>query len=126
MSKRHLDIENEDLNSVKKIKNDDKSEDDEEEEEEKEPLPIAAVIENNDGTIHPTNKQYFVYKNTQPSMVSNTARFWSRKYLKILRHVNPDVYNVCRENCLENNKSFFFVFCISRFIFIMILFPMVN
>jgi hypothetical protein len=112
MSKRHHDIENEDPNPVKKAKNDEKSEslsvNEEEEEEENdeksesssdneeddEPLPIAAVIENNGGTVHPTNKQYFIYNNTRPTMISNTARFWSRKYLKVLRHVNPDAYDV--------------------------------
>jgi len=31
-------------------------------------------------------------------MVSNTARFWSRKYLKILRHVNPDFYDMYIHN----------------------------
>lgn len=98
MSKRHHDIENEDPSPVKKAKNDEKSEslsDHEEEEDDNEPLPIAAVIENNGGTVHPTNKQYFIYNNTRPTMISNTARFWSRKYLKVLRHINPDVYNVC-------------------------------
>lgn len=108
MSKRQRDIENKEneepssLNEpipAKKAKiiDTEKSEssiDQEEEEEEKEPWPIAAFIENNDGKVHPTNKQYFVYENAQPSMVSNTARFWSRKYLKVLRHVNPDAYDV--------------------------------
>lgn len=98
MSKRHLDIENEDPNLVKKVKSNEKfeqeQEEEEDEDEEKEPWPIAAVIENTDGSLHPTNKQYYVYQNTQPSMVSNTARFWCRKYLKILRHVNPDFYDV--------------------------------
>ncbi len=124
MSKRHLNIENkenEEPNSAKKAKimdnediqkpessideepnsvtNIEESEsltdEEEEEEEEKELLPIASVIENNNGRIHPTNNQYFLYENTQPSMISNTARFWSRKYLKVLRNVNPDLYNVC-------------------------------
>jgi hypothetical protein len=121
MSKRHFNIENkenEEPNPAKKAKiieqesltdeeeneksssakNDNEKPEsltDDEEEEEKEPWPIASVIEKNNGKIHPTNKQYFIYENTQPTMISNTARFWSRKYLKVLRHVNPDVYNVC-------------------------------
>jgi hypothetical protein len=65
-----------------------------EEEKENEPWPIAAVIEHNEGTMYPKNKQYFVYENTEPSMISKTARFWCRKYLKVLRHVNPDAYGV--------------------------------
>jgi hypothetical protein len=70
----------------------------EEEEEENKPWPIAAVIEHNEGTIHPKNKQYVVYENTEPSMISKTARFWCRKYLKVLRHVNPDVYDMYIHN----------------------------
>jgi hypothetical protein len=107
MSKRPLDIENkenEEPNSAKKAKMIDteniqiqKPASSIDEEEQEQPRPIASVIESNEGTIHPTNKQYIVYENTEPTMVSNTARFWSRKYLKVLRHVNPDVYDVCFE-----------------------------
>jgi hypothetical protein len=103
MPKRPLDSENKENEQpipAKIAKNIDTEEpeplinEQEEEEEDKGPWPIAGFIENNDGQLHPTNKQYYVYQNTKPSMISNTARFWSRKYLKILRHVNPDVYNV--------------------------------
>ena len=68
--------------------------DDDDDDEENQPIPIAAVIEHNEGTIHPSNKEYFIYQNTEPSIISKTARFWSRKYLKVLHHVNPDVYRV--------------------------------
>lgn len=109
MPKRPLDIEekeNEEPSSSTepiRIKRSKAIEDDHEEEEEEEidddgeenePLPIAAVIEQNEGTVHPTNKEYFIYENTEPPMISKTARFWSRKYLKVLRHVNPDTYEV--------------------------------
>lgn len=107
MPKRPLDIEekeNEEPSSSTepiRIKRSKAIEDDHEEEEEidddgeeNEPLPIAAVIEQNEGTVHPTNKEYFIYENTEPPMISKTARFWSRKYLKVLRHVNPDTYEV--------------------------------
>jgi len=103
MSKRQLDIENkenEEPNSAKKAKIIDhediqKPESLIDEEEEKELWPIASVIEHNNGRIHPTKNQYFLYENTVPTMISNTARFWSRKYLKVLRNVNPDLYDVC-------------------------------
>lgn len=107
MSKRPLDIEdkeNEEPSSstepirTKRSKTVEDEEDDEEDEElddeENEPLSIGAVIEHNEGTVHPTNKEYFIYENTEPTMISKTARFWSRKYLKVLHHVNPDAYEV--------------------------------
>jgi len=108
MSKRQLDTENkenEEPNSAKKAKIIDHEDiqkpesltDEEEEEEEKELWPIASVIEHNNGRIHPTKNQYFLYENTVPTMISNTARFWSRKYLKVLRNVNPDLYDVMLE-----------------------------
>jgi hypothetical protein len=71
------------------------SDEEDDEEQQQGLLPISSVIENNDGKIHPTNKQYFIYENTEPNMISKTARFWSRKYLKVLRHVDPDAYDVC-------------------------------
>jgi hypothetical protein len=110
MSKRPLDIENKENEEptsqetpTKKMKVSSETvpiqqpktpEKEEEEEDDKEPWPIAAVIEQNEGTIHPKYKQYIVYENTEPSMISKTARFWCRKYLKVLRHVNPDAYDV--------------------------------
>ena len=116
MSKRPLDIEekeNEEPSSstepirIKRSKTVEDAEEeefeDEEDDEENEPLPIGAVIEHNEGTLHPTNKEYFIYEKTEPSMISKTARFWSRKYLKALHHVNPDTYEV-------NSKSSPFIF----------------
>ncbi|CAF1434946.1 unnamed protein product [Adineta ricciae] len=70
----------------------------EEEEEEEGPISISQVIELNEGTIHPKHKEYFIYEGTDLSMVSRTARFWSRKYLQALRHVNPDAYNMYIHN----------------------------
>ena len=58
------------------------------------PWSIGLVIKSNNGTNHPTNKQYILYDNTEPNMISKTARFWSRKYLEALKHVNPDLYDV--------------------------------
>ena len=63
--------------------------------EDREPWSIGLVIKSNNGTTHPTNKQYILYDNTEPNMISKTARFWSLKYLKVLEHVNPDSYDVC-------------------------------
>ncbi|CAF5059144.1 unnamed protein product [Rotaria magnacalcarata] len=71
----------------------DNDEDDDEGGEEKGPWPIGAVIQHHDGTIHSKYKQYIVYENTEPEMISKTARFWSRKYLKVLQHVDPDSYD---------------------------------
>lgn len=77
--------------------------DDDDEEEDKGPWPIAGFLVKNDGQIHPENKQYFIYENTTPSMVSHTARFWARKYLNILPHVNPDAYRMY----IHNDFSFY-------------------
>jgi hypothetical protein len=70
------------------------NDDDDDDDEEQGPIPISAVLVLNEGTIHPTNKQYIVYEGTDLGMVSKTARFWSRKYLKIIPHVDPDRYDV--------------------------------
>lgn len=79
--------------------NDDDEEEDEEDDDdhddEEGPWPIGAVIQHNEGKMHPTNKQYIIYDNTEPDTISKTARFWSRKYLKVLQHVDPDTYDVC-------------------------------
>ena len=110
MLKRSLDSENKENEQpssstepvqAKKAKLDEADEeedDDDEDEEDKGPWPIAGFLVKNDGQVHPTNKQYFIYENTIPSMVSQTARFWSRKYLNILPHVNPDAYNMYIHN----------------------------
>ncbi|CAF1147992.1 unnamed protein product [Adineta steineri] len=62
------------------------------------PLPISSIIERHDGAIHPDNKQYYIYTNTDLMMISHTARFWSRKYLKIFPHVDPDTYDMYIHN----------------------------
>ncbi|CAF1173248.1 unnamed protein product [Rotaria sordida] len=121
MSKRYRDIENKENepeqssslininepNPKKKVKLIDTkniqhfeplSDDDDDDDEDKGPWPIESIIQNNDGTIHPTNKQYILYENTEPNMISRTARFWSRKYLKVLQHVDPDVYDMYIHN----------------------------
>jgi hypothetical protein len=90
------------MNDTEIVQESDSSSDEEEDdEEEKGAWTISSVIENNDGKIHPTNKQYFLYENTQPTIISRTARFWSRKYLKVLRHVDPDAYDVCFKYFLD-------------------------
>jgi len=99
MPKRSLDSEDKENQPEKKTKVIDdiqevESPPDDDDEEVEGLLPIGSVIEENEGHIHPTNKLYFIYENTEPNMISNTARFWSRKYLKVLRHVNPDAYDV--------------------------------
>jgi hypothetical protein len=107
MLKRSLDVENKENEyeqsldpKIKKAKiidvqQPESSSDDEEEEEVQGSWPIGSVIGENDGKVHPTNKQYFIYENTEPNMISKTARFWARKYLKVLQHVDPDGYDVC-------------------------------
>ncbi|CAF2761310.1 unnamed protein product [Rotaria sp. Silwood2] len=58
-------------------------------------LPID---DNDNGKDHPTNKEYVIYENArpnkQPSIISKTARYWTNKYRKNLRHVNPDAYGM--------------------------------
>ncbi|CAF3650417.1 unnamed protein product [Rotaria socialis] len=71
---------------------------DDDEGKEKGPWPIGAVIQHHDGTVHSKYKQYIVYENTEPEMISKTARFWSRKYLKVLQHVDPDSYDMYIHN----------------------------
>jgi hypothetical protein len=67
--------------------------------EEKQEEPISSLADNDkDGEVHPTNKQYLLYKNPDSTkedyIISKTARFWSLKYRKVLRHVNPDAYGM--------------------------------
>ncbi|UJR14865.1 hypothetical protein I4U23_001850 [Adineta vaga] len=88
----------EDEDQEEDTEDDDDDQEENEEEEEDGPLSISAVLELNEGTIHPTNKQYFIYEGTDLGMVSKTARFWSRKYLKVFQHVDPDVYNMYIHN----------------------------
>lgn len=115
MAKRPLDIENKEneseqgssteFNLPKRVRTDtvnvfecnssDESDNDDDEEEEEGPLPIGLMIQHYDGRIYPPNKQYFIYKDAEPDMISKTARFWSRKYLKVLKNVDPDAYDVC-------------------------------
>jgi hypothetical protein len=79
------------------LNNIDDSEDESEEEEEDE-NPISSVADNDNGKDHPTNKQYLIYENSdsnkEPYIISKTARYWSLKYRKVLRHVNPDAYGM--------------------------------
>jgi len=55
-------------------------------------------ISTTEGEIHPTNKQYLVYRSTNANemkyIVSKTARFWSVKYRKDLCHVCPSYYGL--------------------------------
>ena len=77
---------------------DDESESESEEEE----LPIPATTNDDNGTDHPTNKQYIIYENAGPNqeqfIISKTARYWNQKYRKVLRHVNPDSYGMYIHN----------------------------
>ena len=89
--------------------------------------PISSIADNDGaGEDHPTNKQYLIYTNSNPNkdgyVISKTARYWSLKYRKDLRHVIPDLYNMyihsdfeCYgelevvENCLMDlTKTLFF------------------
>ncbi|CAF4816495.1 unnamed protein product, partial [Rotaria socialis] len=45
---------------------------DDDEGKEKGPWPIGAVIQHHDGTVHSKYKQYIVYENTEPEMISKT------------------------------------------------------
>jgi len=73
--------------------------DDELEEEEEQQQQISSIADNeDDGEDHPTNKQYLIYENADPNkepyIISKTARYWSLKYRKVLRHVCPDAYGM--------------------------------
>ena len=70
-------------------------EDDEEEEEDDE-IPSVARFLSQPGRAHPTSKQYLIYDQAFPTMISITARVWCLKYLKVLVHVDPDDYDVRR------------------------------
>ena len=115
--------DNEDENEVEHDSDREEDEEDVVEEEEEGPISISQVIELNEGTIHPKHKEYFTYEGTDLGMVSRTARFWSRKYLQALRHVNPDAYDV---RLLLSTKTYVRFECLVRCTFIMILFVMVN
>ena len=80
---------------------DGEEEEDDDEDEEQGPIPISAVLVLNEGTVHSTHKQYIVYEGTDLGIVSKTARFWSRKYLKVFPHVDPDRYDVSSHFLLE-------------------------
>ena len=58
--------------------------------------PPSFRNKNDQGEDHPTNKQYVVYAkaNQPPVIVSKTARYWSNKYCKTIRHVYPDSYDL--------------------------------
>ena len=65
--------------------------------------PISSIADDdNAGEDHPTNNQYFVYKNRNPKkenfIISKTARYWSLRYRKVLVHVNPDLYGMYIHN----------------------------
>jgi hypothetical protein len=91
--------DDEDKSSVSSVTIDDN--DDEFEETPEEPISSLADNDNN-GEDHPTNKQYLVYKNPNPKqedyIISKTARYWSLRYRKVLRHVNPDLYGMYIHN----------------------------
>lgn len=67
-----------------------------EDEEEDEEIPSVARFLNQPGRAHPTSKQYLIYDQAFPTMISITARVWCLKYLKVLAHVDPDDYDVRR------------------------------
>jgi hypothetical protein len=71
---------------------------DDNEEEEEEQTPISSIADTDHGKDHPTNKEYLIYENTDPNkepyIISKTARYWSLKYRKVLRHVFPDAYGM--------------------------------
>lgn len=90
--------------------------------------PISVLADNiNKGEDYPRNKQYLIFKNSDPNkeayIISKTARYWSLRYRKVLRHVNPDVYGMyihadfsCYgelevvENCLRDlTRTLFYV-----------------
>jgi hypothetical protein len=75
---------------------DDELEDNDDEEEE---TPVSA---DDDGKDYPSNKQYMIYENVgrnkEPFIISKTARYWNRKYRKVLSHVNPDFYGMYIHN----------------------------
>lgn len=99
--------------------------DDEDDEGEEIDYPPSFREKKDQSEDHPTNKQYIVYEQAnQPAVVvSKTARYWSNKYRKVIRHVYPDTYDLfihndfnCYgeleivENCLlELSKSIFVV-----------------
>jgi hypothetical protein len=76
--------------------------DDEFDDDEGEENPISSVADQDNGKDHPTNKQYLIYENgdsnKEPYIISKTARYWSLKYRKVLRHVNPDAYGMYIHN----------------------------
>ena len=88
--------------------------------------PISTLADNLDnGEDHPRNKQYLVFRksNTEDYVISKTARYWSLRYRKVLRHINPGLYGLyihadfsCYgelevvENCLRDlTRTLFFV-----------------
>jgi hypothetical protein len=98
----------------------------EDEEEPQQQNPISSIADNENGHDHPTNKQYLIYETTDPNqeayIISKTARYWSQKYRKVLRHVCPDAYGMyihadfsCYgelevvENCLHDLTKTIFV-----------------
>ena len=87
----------------KKLKDDDDKENHAIDEDDETP-PIVAAL-SNDGTAHPTSKQYLIYANTHPRMISKTARHWSLKYRKVLEHVDPDDYNVRSSSSSQESQS---------------------
>lgn len=74
--------------------------------ENKENLDTEPIAESDaatdEGTIHPTNKQYLVYKTSNSKqddfIISKTARYWTLKYRKDLYHCCPDVYGMYIHN----------------------------
>ena len=65
----------------------------EDDDDDDEPPSIARLL-GQPGTPHPTSKQYLIYEQAVPNMISRSARVWCLKYLKVLAHVNPDAYDV--------------------------------
>lgn len=104
------------------------SDDDDDEMQDTDEPPISTLADNiDDGEDYPRNKQYLVFRNPNPNkedyIISKTARYWSLRYRKVLRHVNPDMYGMyihadfnCYgelevvENCLRDlTRTLFFV-----------------
>ena len=74
----------------------DEVDDEDEDEDEDDEIPSVARFLSQSGRAHPTSKQYLIYDQAFPTMISITARVWCSKYLKVLAHVDPDDYDVRR------------------------------
>jgi hypothetical protein len=58
--------------------------------------PPSFMTDIESGRDHSTNQQYLAFEHNDqlPFIISKTARYWSSRYRRVIRHTNPDHYRM--------------------------------